>query len=389
MMDSHPEKKGRLWRELDSELQELRRLEKTVERLEPPPARARRRKGGVLRSLLRLPPPAESRARKPSTVGFRMMQPSSSPSSVLDLACTALIPLQSARLPGKRILRHSLPEDLWQELRSRKWTGKEFEGDPARLIERFKVHEMYARGGLSQIYRADDTKSGRRVALKIIPASASELVRKTLPLQLRLKHPYILDVQDALELPDGTLFLVMPMLAGKTLREILFTGRHATGALLLAFRRACEGLAHAHGSGIVHRDIKPGNIQVQPDGSAVVLDWGMACKAGERGSTDQCIGTPMYMSPEQFHGGVFTPRTDVFALGTVLYEMLTGIHPTGLSDDLQEIMHRACEEAPPPPSVLRDGIPTALDDVVLRCLAKDPAERPESAVEVLEELEGM
>ena len=184
------------------------------------------------------------------------------------------------------------------------------------------------------------------------------------------------------------LYLVMPLLEGTTLGQILHARGPAPEALLLAVRRACEGIAHAHARGVVHRDLKPSNIQVEPDGLAVILDWGLACRAGRSPhSGTRLVGTPLYMAPEQVQGGPVTPQTDVYALGAVLYEMITGRHPAGPAGDLEEIFARICGETPPPPSVLVGDVAKGLDEIVMRSLEKDSADRFANAADLLDALE--
>lgn len=253
---------------------------------------------------------------------------------------------------------------------------------------RYRASGFLARGGTSMLFRGLDLKESRPVAIKVVSPGSSKAVRRSLEVTRPLDHPAILRVEASGEAAGGGLFLVMPLLEGMTLRDLRLAAP-VREAWLLAFRRACEGVAYAHQAGVVHQDLKPANVQVEPDGRAIVLDWGLACRAGCRpeGITRVC-GTPSYMAPEQVEGKAATPRSDVYTLGVVLYELLTGVNPSGRARDLKSLFHRIRKEDPPPPSLLAKHIPPGLDRLVLRCLAKDPAARYADAGQLLEALEG-
>jgi serine/threonine protein kinase len=166
-------------------------------------------------------------------------------------------------------------------------------------------------------------------------------------------------------------------------------------------------VAHAHAHNVVHRDLKPANIQVGPAGETTVIDWGLACPAGLKPRSEaEIFGTPLYMAPEQVEGEELTSRTDVYALGTLLYEILTGTHPAGPAGNVPDVLYRVRTHTPPPPSALFPSTLTlfhngrghpemtrdvldALDTIVLRCLHKDPEKRFQDAGELLAELEGL
>lgn len=265
--------------------------------------------------------------------------------------------------------------------------------------KRFEIGTLLAQGGTSRVFQGIDRKDSRPVAIKIISPPFSNVVRRSLEITHSLNHPSILRTEhfgavNASEVgprtgPDG-LFIVMPLLRGVNFQTLLRVQKQATDALLLVFRRACEGVAHAHSQGVVHRDLKPFNIQVEPDGSSIVMDWDLACPAGQAAKSEEGIlGTPLYMAPEQLNNGPLSARSDVYSLGVMLYEILTGANPAGPGGNLSLIAHRIRKETPPPPSLLRSEIPSALDDIVLRCLQKDPAARYADAAALLEDLEGL
>ncbi|MBI4606585.1 MAG: serine/threonine protein kinase [Planctomycetes bacterium] len=321
----------------------------------------------------------------------------------LDLTATSV--LEPAGEGGSPTVRRlDVDEGFWRD----------FEEPSRRVVgERFALVELLARGGTSRIFRAVDRRSGRSVALKVIPPPLSEAAERSVELLGLLRHPGIPRVEASGAAGEGGLYLVTPLLGGVTLRRLAAACGEARGPLLLAYRSACDAVAHAHGRKVVHGDLKPLNLQVEEDGRAVVLDWDLARREGRpperpertarpekpersEGSEqaerpaqpERVLGTPLYMAPEQLRGHPSSSRTDVYALGVVLYELLTGRNPAGSGENLEEVIYRACKEAPPPPSVLVAEVPAALDEIALRCLAKDPKIRFASAAEVLEAVEG-
>jgi hypothetical protein len=318
-----------------------------------------------------VPDPRDSYHRISTAAGAA----STPPAAEADLSATQILSLgdsQSARLPG--------PDPRY-------WT--DFATRSSLVFEdRYEVQAFLARGGTSCVFRGQDLKDRRPVAIKVVPPPFSAVAERSLGLMRRLSHPNVLPVEHAGRPEAGGLYIVLPLLAGVTLEELRRAEGSAVAALLLAFRRACEGMAHAHERGVVHGDVKPLNIHVQPDGRTLVLDWDLASLAvSHRASDGDIIGTPLYMAPEQFDGAPPTRRSDVHAMGVSLYELLTGLNPWGSEAALSEVMHRVRSETPPPPSVLRPGIPGALDELVLRSIAKSPAERFRDAGELLEALE--
>jgi Tol biopolymer transport system component len=233
------------------------------------------------------------------------------------------------------------------------------------------------------VYLAEDLKHGRQVALKVLRPEVgrsvgSERFLREIRISAQLSHHNILSLIDSGEV-DGLVYYVMFYVAGESLRQRL--DRESVlpidGAVLIA-QQVAEALDHAHGFGVIHRDVKPENILLE-DGHVLVCDFGIARAVGEAGAdkltgTGLMLGTPTYMSPEQATGSDVDQRTDVYSLGSVLYEMLTGAPPFGGATP-QAVLARKSVETPSRPSVVRDTIPAHVEQAVLRSLARVPADR--------------
>jgi serine/threonine-protein kinase len=255
------------------------------------------------------------------------------------------------------------------------------------LGDRYRIERILGEGGMATVYLAEDAKHHRRVAVKVMrPELAatlgSERFLREVEIAAQLSHPHILPMYDSGE-ADGLLFYVMPWVEGESLyarqkREGQITVEEA---VRLA-REIAEGLEYAHQRGIVHRDIKPANILLS-GGHALVADFGIAraVRAGGDAITQTgfAIGTPQYMSPEQAAGvRELDARTDVYAVGAILYEMLTGEPPfTGPTP--HAIVTRSMVENPRPITATRPHAPPAINEIVIRALAKSPADRPQTA----------
>src|SRR5436309_4761807 len=239
-------------------------------------------------------------------------------------------------------------------------------------------------------YKAEDAKLHRTDALKLL---AAELTRNPAGKERflhqaraasALDHPNICTIYEVDETLEGQLYLAMAFYDGETLEERIFRGPlPPTEAIGIAIQVA-RGLERAHESGIIHRDIKPANIIVTPRGEAKIVDFGLAKLAGQVGLTrnGSSMGTPTYMSPEQADGKPVDLRTDVWSLGVVLYEMVTGRKPfTG--DHPQAIIDALLHSDPEPPRRIVPGIPAALERVIAGCLAKEPGQRYASALAVI------
>ena len=273
--------------------------------------------------------------------------------------------------------------------------------DPLRLVGRtvshFRVIEPLAHGGMGVVYRAEDTRLGRPIALKFPLAAAhyfdpaaKQRFRHEARVAAALDHPNLCPVYETGETPDGDLFYSMPLYEGETLKARLAR----EGALPLAqalhvARQLTQGLGAAHQAGIVHRDLKPANVMLLPDGAVKILDFGLA-KVSDLSLTVSWarLGTISYMAPEQVHGHKVDRRADLWALGVVLYEMVTGSRPFGGGHEIG-VAHAIVHDEPPRASTLRDEVPFELDDVIDTLLRKEPAERPQSAEELAASLTGI
>ncbi|MEO7521092.1 MAG: protein kinase [Gemmatimonas sp.] len=272
------------------------------------------------------------------------------------------------------------------------------------LNDRYRVVRELGAGGMATVYLAHDVKHDREVALKVLhpdlgAALGAERFLSEIKTTARLRHPHILPLLDSGETrsengeASGLLYYVMPFVHGETLRSRLTRERQLPVEVALRIARECaDALQHAHDHGIIHRDIKPENILLQ-DGHAVVADFGIALAVQSAGGarmtqTGLSLGTPQYMSPEQAMGEKsLDARSDIYALGAVVYEMLTGEPPfTGAS--VQAIVAKVLTERPVPVSTTRDTVSLGVERAVLKSLAKLPADRFASARDFAEALEG-
>jgi eukaryotic-like serine/threonine-protein kinase len=254
---------------------------------------------------------------------------------------------------------------------------------------RYRLERQLGRGGMGTVHLAHDLELDRPVAVKLLAESLAgdEAFRKRFLREARvaaqLSHPNVVAVYDAGETGDGLPYIVMEYVAGTTLEgRGPLPPREAAGLAL----QACQGLAHAHEHGLVHRDVKPHNLLLRSDGTLKVADFGIA-RAAEATALTQVgtvLGTAAYLAPEQAAGGPVTPATDVYALGAVLYELLTGrppYEPASLAD-LAERPEIA------PVSELAPEVSREVEDAVMRALARNPDYRQPSADELARELGG-
>jgi eukaryotic-like serine/threonine-protein kinase len=280
------------------------------------------------------------------------------------------------------------------------------------VAEHYVIERELGRGAHATVFLARDRKHGREVALKVLrpelaAAVGAERFAREIRLLARLQHPHILPLYDSGQ-AGGALYYVMPRIEGESLRDRLAREARLPVADALGIARdVTEALAYAHGRGVVHRDIKPENILLIAGGPtavgaahAIVADFGVA-RAMERISGERLdrlstdgtrgerttdagatVGTPAYMSPEQASGDPSVDgRTDVYALGCVLYEMLAGEPPFG-GDGARQTIARRFTEPPPSVRLLRPDVPAHVDEALLRALAPAPAERWQTAAEL-------
>jgi eukaryotic-like serine/threonine-protein kinase len=262
-----------------------------------------------------------------------------------------------------------------------------------RIVSHFRVAEPLGGGGMGVVYRAEDTQLGRSVALKFL---APELVRDPeckarflteARAASALDHPNLCTILEVGESEEGMLFLAMPCYGGESLQRRLSRGALPIDEAIDIAAQTAQGLAKAHSQGIIHRDIKPGNLFLTDDGLVKILDFGIAKLSGEVGPTrlGSALGTPSYMAPEQTRGEDVDARADVWSLGVVLYEMLAGKRPfvggTGTA-----VVYAVLHEEPEPLASLRPETPRELLRIVSRMLAKDPQRRYTDAIEVLADL---
>src|ERR687884_690517 len=253
---------------------------------------------------------------------------------------------------------------------------------------RYVIERKLGSGGMADVYLAEDQELGRRVALKLLDdrhASDAQFVerfRREAQSAAGLNHPNIVSIYDRGD-AEGTYYISMEYLDGRTLKELLVRNGPTPIPIAIDYaRQILSALAFAHRNGIVHRDIKPHNIVVGPDGRLKVTDFGIARSgASQMTEAGSIVGTAQYLSPEQARGAPVDPRSDIYSVGVVLYEMLTGKVPfTG--DTPVEIAMKHLSQVPELPSELRPNIPHDLDAVVMRALAKDPEQRYGTAEEM-------
>jgi beta-lactam-binding protein with PASTA domain len=258
---------------------------------------------------------------------------------------------------------------------------------------RYRIVRKLGSGGMADVYLAEDEELGRRIAIKILNdrhANDEQFVerfRREAKNAAGLSHPNIVSIYDRGE-AEGTYYIAMEYLDGRNLKELVVArGPLPIGDAIDATRQVLAALRFAHRKGVVHRDIKPHNVMADADGRLKVTDFGIA-RAGASQMTEagSIIGTAQYLSPEQARGSAVDQRSDLYSVGIVLYEMLTGTVPfTGESP--VEIAMRHLSDTPQPPSIQRPDIPPDLDMIVLRALAKNPEDRFQTAEEMDAELE--
>ena len=255
----------------------------------------------------------------------------------------------------------------------------------AKKIGQYRVIDRLGSGGMGHVYRAADEMLGREVALKIIDTpteNAAARLRAEATALARINHPGIATVYELLE-DDGRLVMAMELVRGRTLQQLLetvgvFSPRHAAELCM----QALDVLEHAHTAGVIHRDLKPGNLMFTDGGAIKILDFGIARLENSIGLTNagSMIGTPAYMAPEQVLGHPVDARTDVYAMGVVFFRLITGAFPFKGQTPFEMTQSQVNDE-PAKATELRPELPAWVDDILSRALAKDAAQRFQSSIE--------
>src|SRR5208337_3942373 len=262
---------------------------------------------------------------------------------------------------------------------------------PGALVAgRYRIIALLGRGGMGEVYRADDLSLGQQVALKFLPQSVTdehtlERFRNEVRIARRISHPNVCRVFDIGQADELT-FLSMEYIDGEDLGSLLRRiGRLPGDKAAEIARKVCAGVAAAHDKGVLHRDLKPANIMLDGRGEVLITDFGLAAVAHE--ITDVRSGTPAYMAPEQLSGEEVTFKSDIYSLGLVLYEIFTGKLPFE-STTLAGLVKAQQESTPVSPSSLVRDLDPMVERVILRCLQPKPASRPASALAIAAALPG-
>ena len=263
----------------------------------------------------------------------------------------------------------------------------------AILLDRYRIVGLLGRGGMGEVYRADDLKLEQTVALKFLPRALEgdpdrlERLYGEVRMARQVSHPAVCRVWDVGE-AEGQHFLSMEFVDGENLSSLLRRiGRFPQDKALDVARQVCAGLAAAHDKGVLHRDLKPANVMLDGQGKVRLTDFGLAGLAEGLAGADLRSGTPSYMSPEQLQGREVTVRSDIYALGLLIYELVTGRRAFE-GKGLAELTRKHRDERPVEPSAIVPDLAPAVERTILACLEKDPRRRPSSAVVVSAMLSG-
>src|SRR5215471_15304833 len=262
------------------------------------------------------------------------------------------------------------------------------------LGDRYEILALLGEGGMGAVYKAKDREVGHLVALKVIrPELANQQdilqrFKQELILARQITHKNVVRIFD-LGQAEGVKFITMEFVEGRDLHSLLKEGRVFTlNEKVRIIQQVCRALEAAHAEGVVHRDLKPHNIMVEESGRIVVMDFGIARSmegtAGQT-STGALLGTPAYMSPEQAKGDKVDTRSDLFSLGIIFYELLTGVAPFE-SETMVGLLLKRIQEKPIPPVERDPAIPQGLNDIVLKCMTVDLNDRYQSAQEISQDL---
>ncbi|MFO8073895.1 MAG: serine/threonine-protein kinase [Polyangia bacterium] len=264
---------------------------------------------------------------------------------------------------------------------------------------RFRISQPLGKGGMSSVYLARDVYDGTLYAVKVLRADRRldegfrwRFVNEVKAVRL-IDHPAVVRVHDVGELGDGRLFLVMEYVPGVTLRRLIKSGPLDLGLAIPVICTIADGLRAAHRRGVFHRDLKPGNVLIprrtSPEAVAKVVDFGIARISGAPTITNsaQILGTPLYISPEQAAGDRVDHRTDIYSLGVMMYQVLTGVLPF-FGKDSAALVRQHIHAVPRRPSEVRPDVPlpSGVEDLIMSCLAKKPWRRPQEMREIIEVL---
>jgi serine/threonine-protein kinase len=262
------------------------------------------------------------------------------------------------------------------------------------VAERYRIVGLLGRGGMGEVYRADDLKLSQPVALKFLAESLASngaaLARfhREVSVARQISHRHVCRVYDIGE-HAGMHFLSMEYVRGEELSSLLKRiGRLPLDKAVETARQLCAGLAAIHAAGVLHRDLKPANVMIDEHGDVRITDFGVAALSEGVNGREAQIGTPAYMSPEQLEGGELTTRSDLYALGLVLYEAFTGNRPIATSSLPELLRVRLSDTAPTTPSAFVRDLDPLVERVILRCLERDPERRPATALQVAAALPG-
>jgi serine/threonine-protein kinase len=249
---------------------------------------------------------------------------------------------------------------------------------PALQTGRYQIIETLGCGATSRVDKARDTLIGRTVAIKSFLQgfgrnSEEQFLREAQTIG-RLSHSSVAQLYDISTDAEGTPFLVMEFVSGKSLEQLVAHSPIPFANAAVWAADIASALSYAHGTGIIHGDVKPSNIRVTEREKVKLVDFGVARFASQVSGSDRVLGTPAYLSPEQIEGGKQDGRSDLFSLGIVLYEMITGVRPFA-GDSLGEVCAQILTESPIPPSKRNPNVPAAFDRILARCLAKSPDDR--------------
>jgi serine/threonine protein kinase len=258
------------------------------------------------------------------------------------------------------------------------------------LKGRYKLSKKLGQGGMGVVYLAEDTLLNRVVAYKVLPPSVRDNLKvlenflQEARVAAAINHPNIVTIYDTGS--EGVeAYIVMEFVDGVSLKELLEkTPSMAISDLIAIAKQICQGLEYAHNKNVIHRDIKPANIMLNKDNMVKIMDFGLAKILSESEAEGTSVkGTPLYMSPEQIQGKRVDHRTDLYSLGCTLYRMAAG-HPPFIEGD---VYYHHLHTSPAPPRSLNPQVPEKLNQIILKCLAKDPEQRYQRAKDILADLE--